>query len=270
MAEADLETKDVIGLIPAAGKGTRLGTLPCSKEILPLGSLINDDGGNAEHRIRVAIDHSLSALTVAGISRAVVVLAPHKRDIVAYLNKNKHHELNIEYVFTENSPSVPYSLDCAYVATRDQDVVLLFPDIIFTPANLVGDIVSRRVEAGADIALALVPSEKGDKIDIVAIDDDESVISVSPKPGVGISGWTWVAAAWSPAFTEFLHRWVASSSERAAAAAGRELYVADVINAAIDAELTATALSWSNGESWDLGTPGELQEFRQARGYLAD
>ena len=41
----------------------------------------------------------------------------------------------------------------------------------------------------------------------------------------------------------------------------REMYVADVINAAIDAGLCVRALSFPDGKSFDLGTPDELQEF---------
>jgi hypothetical protein len=62
------DVPEMIGLIPAAGEASRLGDLPCSKEVLPVGI---DDGG----RLRVAADDLLDALAIAGAERAFVVLA---------------------------------------------------------------------------------------------------------------------------------------------------------------------------------------------------
>ena len=46
------EMKDVIGLIPAAGRATRLGHLPFSKELLPIGKRTD--------RARLAVDDRIT------------------------------------------------------------------------------------------------------------------------------------------------------------------------------------------------------------------
>ena len=136
-------------------------------------------------------------------------------------------------------------------------MVLLFPDIVFSPRQALQSIVAASKESDADLILALVPTSSGEKIDIVAVTDDGQVETVTPKPGKEHSGWTWVAATWNPEFSAFLHTMARNVTDIAA----REMYVADVINAAIDAGLSVRALSFPVGTSFDLGTPDELQEF---------
>ena len=75
------------------------------------------------------------------------------------------------------------------------------------------------------------------------------------------SGWTWVAAAWTPGFTGFLHRFMAAAAGSAHAPDGPELYAGDVITAAIEAGLAVGAVRYPDGRSHDLGTWSELAEF---------
>ena len=72
-----------MALIPAAGRATRLGDLPSSKEILPVDEVI--DPASGARRPRAAIEHLLAALELAGVERGYVVLRPEKTDIPDYL-----------------------------------------------------------------------------------------------------------------------------------------------------------------------------------------
>ena len=108
--------------------------------------------------------------------------------------------------------------------------------------------------ADGPINLALVPSVRGDKVDIVTIDDDERVVDIVPKPGPGISGWTWVAAAWSATFTDFMHEQTVASSEPR----DREIYVGDVLNAARASGMTIKGVRFEHGWAIDIGTPDDF------------
>lgn len=249
-----------MGLIPAAGKASRLGRLPCSKELLPLGYASGEPPRNGDE-IRVAIDDTLQVMTTAGILQTCVVIAHGKWDIPSYIASGARQSQTVAYLVTEDSQSVPASLDSAYPFTKRHNVALLFPDIFFEPKIALKDIIEHRRTIDADLVLALVPSSDGEKIDIVSVSDKGLVSKVTPKPGGGCSGWTWVAAVWNPRFTEFLHQYMAGIARETASQNDHELYVADVINASIDSGSQVCALTYPDGESYDLGTHQELDEF---------
>lgn len=250
---------DIVGLIPAAGRGSRMQGLPFSKELLPLAnaSQIPRDTAAAP---RVAIDHALETMTAAGVFETCVVLAPGKWDIPTHVGNGAQFGQRVAYVVAEASRSVPESLDAARIVTRDREVALLFPDIVFSPKGALGEIIEHRRKIDADLVLALVPAESGEKIDLVTVASSGLVVKVTPKPGKRHSGWTWVAATWNPGFSGFLHRSVPEAGE----IDGREFYVADVLNLAIGAGLRLGVLFYRNGNSFDLGTPDELERFWQS------
>jgi len=92
-ADSDLE---VVGVIPAAGRGTRLQPLQCSKEIVPVGQVIDSRTGVA--RPKVAVEYLLEKFRHAGITRTVIVLRDGKWDIPAYLQEGCDVGLSLAYV----------------------------------------------------------------------------------------------------------------------------------------------------------------------------
>lgn len=248
------DSDGIKGLIPAAGMGSRLGRLPCSKELLP----VRFRNLEAQSGIGMtAIDNAVGTLVANDITCLHVVLRPGKWDIPAYLGDGSRLGAALSYLVVEASPSVPHSLDCAWRFVRSGEVVLVFPDILFSPEHAIGDIVAARRSNGADAMIALVPSTRGDKVDFVSRDASGRVDHIAAKPGGGNPGWTWVAATWSPRFTDFLHGFV-RAQERDRSAAG-ELYVADVMNAAIAEGLVIESCEYPDGEAIDIGTPEDLR-----------
>lgn len=244
-----------IGLIPAAGRGSRLGRLPFSKELMPIAVRGRD---STREIIVTALENAISMLVENDITCQHVVIAPGKRDIPTYLGDGARLESSVSYHVVDASPSVPHSLDAAYALTRGRDVVLVFPDIVFRPRTAVSAILRSRSRSDADVALALVPSERGDKVDFVSVGETDRVLSVTAKPGTGSRGWTWVTACWGERFTEFLHRYLQDPAESAAQSGGREIYVANVLNAAIGHGLQVQAVYFADGDAIDIGTPDDL------------
>ena len=255
--EIDLtDTHDaVVGLIPAAGIAARLGRLPFSKELLPLRLAGETPSGRG---FLVSIENTIASLVENDITRQHVIIAPGKWDIPAYLGDGAHLKASVSYLVAEASPSVPHSLDVAYRFVESCEVVLVFPDILFRPRDAISEVVAHRVSSGADVALALVPSSRGDKVDIVLCDDKDAVVEIRAKPGAGNDGWTWVAAAWSGRFTEFLHRYLQHLGSSHQQGANRELYAADVLNAAIRDGLAVRSLKFPDGDAIDIGTADDL------------
>lgn len=256
----DTVRRNIVGLIPAAGSAARLGRLPFSKELMPLKSIAEEDAGNMAG-VPVAIDYSLEILANSNISRAYIVIAPGKWDIPAYLGDGMQKGLALSYLIARSSPSVPHSLDVAHPFVNTSDVALLFPDIVFRPRNALSDIINEYSTSGADVVLALVPSSKGEKVDIVMTDPDGEVREIIAKPGAGSSGWTWVAAVWNSRITDCLHHQISTQNSPDEDKGNRELYVADVFNAAINDGLVIRTVRFPNGNAVDIGTHEDLQEF---------
>jgi glucose-1-phosphate thymidylyltransferase len=247
-----------MGLIPAAGRGSRLGDLPFSKELLPLSDSVPT---SKPAPCRVAIDNALETMASAGISETCIVIAPDKLDIPAHTGDGKRYGQRISYVIVEDSRNVPSSLDSAFFIARGREVALLFPDIVFEPRAALQEIKEQRRRDDADMTLALVPATSGEKIDIVTVLDSARVKRVVPKPGRDYTGWTWVAAIWNAEFTDFLHEILQSDLSEPAVEPDRELYVADIINAALSDGLNITSRAFLDGNSIDLGTPEDLAKF---------
>ena len=256
MTNISLESGNhVIGLIPAAGRATRLGELPYSKELLP----VPDRGtGSVQPGTQIAIESTARFLLDCGVAQQHVVIAPAKQDIPNYLGDGSRLGASITYTVVANSPSVPHSLNAAYDSIAGSDVVLVFPDILFEPRAAIATLLLSRAQTEADVLLALVPSTRGDKVDMVSVDAAGTVSKVIPKPGPGKAGWTWVAAAWSPEFSDFLHRFLNDVGAAHEHPADRELYLGDVLNAAIASGLVIRASRFADGWAIDIGTADDF------------
>ena len=98
MASHDNSTRplDIIGVVPMAGRATRLAQLPCSKEIHPVeprrGTYSTDE------RPRAVCEYLLEKMREAGITRVYVILREGKWDIPAHLGDGSMAGLNLALV----------------------------------------------------------------------------------------------------------------------------------------------------------------------------
>src|SRR5437868_3552462 len=74
------------GIIPAAGKGSRIQPLAFSKELLPVGGH-SDDG---VERPRAVSDYLIERLVIGGATRICFIIGPGKSDIVEYYGACAH------------------------------------------------------------------------------------------------------------------------------------------------------------------------------------
>ena len=124
--------REVVAVLPAAGRSRRLAPLPCSKEILPvgLGIIPGCDG----KRPKVASHYLLECLQQAGVRKGYVVICQGKWDIPAYWGDGSRLGMDLAYVAIEGSSGPPDTIDRAYPFVKDKIVAFGFPDI--TKANL--------------------------------------------------------------------------------------------------------------------------------------
>lgn len=240
-----------IGLIPAAGYATRLGTwVTGSKELVPIPTPTSP--------ARPVCEYLLQQMRQAGIERAIMVIRDDKRDIPAHCKDGGGMGLMLSYIMTSATAGVPHTLDRAYGQIRDAVVVLGFPDILVHEQDCLARLIQDFRARPVDILLGLFPlgdAHTMDAVDVV----ERRVRRVVPKPGPTTLSRTWAYAVWGNRFTEFLHSALASHP----ATSAREVYMGDVIQDAITGGLTVEGIAVSARPFLDIGTPEGLRAAQQ-------
>ena len=136
MATRNYDIQSAIGLIPAAGAGSRISPLPGSKELYPIGFRVATDGSL---RPKVVCHYLLESMHLAGIRKAYMLLRNGKWDIPTYLSDDALVDMNLGYLIVDSLFGVPYTLDCACEFGQDAGITLGFPDIIFQLRMLLCD-----------------------------------------------------------------------------------------------------------------------------------
>ena len=242
---------EIIALVPAAGFATRLGELPCSKELLPAGWRAGREIAPDDEPLA---GHLLSRLAAGGIRRALVITRREKEDIPRRLGDGRDWGVELDYLLIGPTASTVETLDAAHRHVGEAVVALGYPDIVFRPMGAYSRVIDTLSSTGADIALGLFPSDQPEKSDMVELAPDGTIRRIVIKqPDRGLE-MTWSIALWRPRFTEILHRFVRLAGKRK-----QELYVGDVISAAMAEGMSVVGHPFRDGHSSDLGTPEALR-----------
>ena len=259
-------TDRVIGLLPAAGEGTRLAPLPMSKELYPIGFTLGEAG---TMRPKVASRYLLDRMRTAGVTEAYFILRPGKWDIPSYLGDGSSAGVRLAYLTVHVPFGVPFTLDQAFPFVRDSIVVFGLPDILFWPENAYRTMLRRLSESRADVVLGLFPTGQPRLVGVVDVDHDGLVQGLYEKSHLTHLPFMWAMAVWKPAFTLFLHEFVESELRRireagnarlGEQAARHELPIGDVIHAAIQSGMRVEGEVFQDGSCIDIGTPDTLLE----------
>jgi glucose-1-phosphate thymidylyltransferase len=242
-------SEEFIGLIPAAGKGVRLG-LPYPKELYPV---IRDN------RYKPVAQFVIDNLTAAQVPHVVFVINETKHQLIGYFGDGHRFGCRISYVVQEpvdshnisTSPGLAHALDSAYHLTRDKLVFFGMADTIMQPV----DIFARgyeRAKAEDDLVLILFESERPEKFGMVRLDHDNRVLEIVDKPAKTDLKEMWGCIIWRPQFTEYLHDCVFR----------RQMSdFAQIMNSAISDGLRLRGVSTPGGKYVDLGTFEEIMEL---------
>jgi glucose-1-phosphate thymidylyltransferase len=248
------KSRRCVGLIPAAGYATRLGTLPHSKEIHPIGTYVDPNGSGL--RPKVVSHYLLEKMRYARIDRAYFLLRDGKWDIAAHFKDGAAVDMFLAYLLVTLPYGTPYTLDVAYPFVYDSLIALGFPDILFSPDDAYTRLIEHQVKGGADVVLGLFPTDQPQASDVVAIDDRGRILQILTKPKQTTLSHTWGIAVWTPTFTEFLHSYLASLPTPTNDT--RELFVGDVVQAGIKSGMRVEGVPVSDTPFLDIGTPENL------------
>lgn len=209
-----------------------------------------------------------------------MVLRKGKWDIPAYFGDGRQLSMHLAYLIMRRSYGVPFTLDQAYPFIRTATILFGFPDIVFLPEDLYTLLLDRLAAADADIALGVFKARRPEKMDMVKLNAENQILKIDIKPGNTGLTHTWIAAAWTPSFTEFMHSFVARYAETdnggddsTLSRMPGELHVGDVIQAAITAKMKTAVVRFDSDCYLDIGTPEDMvaaADFIRAAESAAD
>ena len=176
-------SRRLIGLLPAAGRATRLAPLPCSKELLPVG--YRRSGVDGAIRPKVASHYLLEKMHAAGAREVYIIVRPGKWDIPEYYADGASFGMDIAYLVANEPLGPPFTLDHAYPFARDATVLFGFPDILFEPNDAFATGLARLDETGADMVVGAYPPHPDEAFDVVEADADGRVRLLAVKEQVG-------------------------------------------------------------------------------------
>jgi glucose-1-phosphate thymidylyltransferase len=238
----------MLGIIPAAGVGSRIQPLAFSKELLPVGSRID---GEVE-RPRAVSEYLVERMAIAGCDRVCFVIGPQKSDILEYYGASAGGAAAC-YVVQPDAGGLCDALFRAVPFVRDdEDVIIGLPDTIWFPDD------GLRALGDDPLSFLLFPVERPELFDAVVCDDDGGVREIQVKSASARSRWIWGAVKARAAVLRALH---ALWRER-----GRvDPYLGTLVNAWLSAGGRARGVY--AGEAYvDVGT---LNGYRAAMELLA-
>ncbi len=240
------------GIIPAAGNGTRIQPLAFSKELLPVGSRL-DEGGI--ERPRAVSEYLIERMVRAGADKLCLVISPWKSDILQYYGAAVG-DVDIVYVCQAGAVGLCDAIFRALpVIPADEPVIVGLPDTIWFPSDALCGLPDDR------LSFLLFPVENPALFDAVDLVEDGPeagrVREIQVKAADARSNWIWGAFKMPGATLHDLHRlWL--ERER------QDEYIGTLVNAWL--QQGGHAWGVRAGESYvDVGT---LNGYREAMRLL--
>jgi len=251
-----LKVDSYIGLIPAAGRGLRLG-LPYPKELYPI---------IRNNKYKPVSQYIVDQMTEVGLEHLVFIINETKHQLIGFYGNGDRFGCRISYVVQETintksstSPGLAQALDSAYHLTKDKVVFFGMPDTIMQP----NDIFKRTLpylNENVDVILSLFKTRTPSKFGMVRINNQAEVIEIVDKPEETDLTSMWGCVVWKPIFSEFLHEWLNNQ---------QVFDFAEIMNNAIKNKLNFKGIKIDEGVFYDLGTYDEIIAMdRQLRGEI--
>jgi len=121
----------MIGLIPAAGKGTRLRpiTEAIPKELL-------------HYRSKCLIEHALESLQLCGIKRACIITGHKKGPLIDFVKDGSLYDIDVDFAYQTNAAGLGHAILCAKnkIRNNDLDLMVLLGDTVIEPKNILKEL----------------------------------------------------------------------------------------------------------------------------------
>jgi dTDP-glucose pyrophosphorylase len=237
------ESKTMLGIIPAAGLGSRIQPLAFSKELLPTGSRLE---GEAE-RPRAVSEYLIERMIIAGAKKLCFVISPGKSDILEYYGAAVG-KTDICYVVQSRPGGLCEAIFRARMLVSPGEPVLVgLPDTIWFPETGLCELNDHA------LSFLLFPVTRPELFDAVVTNEAGEVSEIQVKQNGATSSWVWGAFKMpGTVFHELYRLWCERDH--------RDEYVGTLVNAYLSRG--GRAVGVRAGKSYvDVGT---LNGYREA------
>jgi glucose-1-phosphate thymidylyltransferase len=230
------------GIIPAAGRGTRMQPLAFSKELLPVGSRKE---GATEKPVAVS-EHLLERMVLAGVDKLCFVIAPGKSDILEYYG-GRFGPAEICYVVQQEALGLCDALFRALPFVGKEEFACVgLPDTVWFPREGFSALDER------GLSFLLFPVAEPQRFDAVQVDDSGAVLHIDVKSASPRSHSVWGAfKVKGSVLAELRALWAEPGRQ--------DEYLGTLVNAYLKRGGVASAVS--AGTTYvDVGTPAGYRE----------
>ena len=191
------------GVVPAAGRGTRIQPLAFSKELLPVGSRID----HGIERPCAVSEYLIERMILGGATRICFIISPGKSDIMEYFG-DAYGACQIAYVVQTRPAGLCDAIFRAHcVVAPEQPVIVGLPDTIWFPKAALAELPDNR------LSFLLFPVERPEFFDAVVLEGD-AVREIQVKRPDAASHWIWGAFKMpGSVFADLRRLWLARNCE---------------------------------------------------------
>jgi dTDP-glucose pyrophosphorylase len=232
------------GLIPAAGKGTRMRpfTRAYPKELLPVGE-------------KAVIEHAIHTLKEAGITDITVVVGWKQHAILDYLRSGEEYGVQLTYVVQDDRNGLAGAIKAGeHVIGGEEDFAVVLGDNYLESRDVVKDLREFHDERGFDVTIGTQEVEEVESYGIIDPGENNRVKGMVEKPSreeapsdKGITG------------VYLLNPDIFDAIDEIEKGKGDEYQLTDAINRLRRKDYDV-GFKDIVGEYIDVGTPGRLRE----------
>ena len=229
------------GIIPAAGQGTRIQPLAFSKELLPIGSRVDERG---VERPRAVSEYLVERMVRGGADKICFVISPWKSDILQYYGGSLG-DTAFAYVVQNHATGLCDAIFRALpLIGQDEPVLLGLPDTVWFPADALRALPDDR------LSFLLFPVAQPGLFDAVLLDEAGRVTEIEVKAATPRTHWVWGAFKLPGAMLHQLHAfWQARERQ--------DQFIGTLVNAYLAA----------GGEAWGVRTGEHYVDVGTLHGY---
>jgi len=161
------------GVIPAAGKGTRLEplTLAIPKELIRIGE-------------KPVIEHVIDNLKACDIKDVLVITGWKKGAVLDYLGSGKRLGVNMYYRVQDEQKGIAHAVYHAKEWIGNEDFAVIYGDNYFKPAENISKAAQFHKDMNAVATVVLHEVDDPRRFGIVKIDEDGKVVGMIEKPSL--------------------------------------------------------------------------------------
>ncbi len=171
------------GIVPAAGRGSRIQPLAFSKELLPVGSRLD----KGVERPCAVSEYLVERMIRGGASKICFVISPGKSDILEYFGAS-YGEAAVAYVVQPRPSGLCDAVfRAAPLISPDEPVVVGLPDTVWFPEDALAALPDE------ELSFLLFPVTQPQFFDAVVLDAQDRVLQIEVKHERPSSRWIWGA-----------------------------------------------------------------------------